>query len=59
LITPPFAMNLFGLAGVVPVPMSTLYKGVVPFLMADIVNVALLVSVPVIITFVPDMMIIK
>jgi C4-dicarboxylate transporter, DctM subunit len=59
LITPPFAMNLFGLAGVVPVPMVTLYRGVVPFIIADVFNVGLLVAVPAIVTFLPNIMVTK
>lgn len=59
LITPPFAMNLFGLAGVVPVPMVTLYRGVVPFIIADVLNVGLLVAVPAIATFLPNIMVTK
>jgi C4-dicarboxylate transporter, DctM subunit len=59
LITPPFAMNLFGLAGVVPVSMVTLYRGVVPFIIADVFNVGLLVAVPAIATFLPNIMVAK
>ena len=57
MITPPFGINLFGLAGVVDVPIGTLYKGVIPFFIADLCHVALLVAVPALSTFIPDMMI--
>ncbi len=56
LITPPFGINLFGLAGVVDVPIGTLYRGVIPFFIADIFHVALLVAVPSLSTFLPEMM---
>ncbi len=56
LISPPFGMNLFGLAGAVSAPMSSIFRGVIPFLMADCVNVALLIAVPSISTFLPEIM---
>lgn len=56
LITPPFGINLFGLAGIVDVPISTMYRGVMPFLIADFFHVALLISVPSIVTFLPNLM---
>lgn len=57
LVTPPFGMNLFGLAGVVDVPIGTLYRGVIPFVISDLCHVALLVTVPSLSTFLPEMMI--
>jgi C4-dicarboxylate transporter DctM subunit len=59
LVTPPFGMNLFGLAGVVDAPIGTLYKGVIPFVIADICHVTLLVAVPSLSTFLPEMMLSK
>jgi tripartite ATP-independent transporter DctM subunit len=56
LITPPFGINLFGLAGIVDVPISTMYRGVMPFLIADLFHVALLIAVPSIVTFLPNLM---
>ena len=56
LVTPPFGINLFGLAGVVDVPVGALYRGVMPFLVADFFHVALLIAVPSLSTFLPDMM---
>jgi len=56
LITPPFGINLFGLAGIVDVPISTIYRGVMPFLIADLFHVALLIAVPSIVTFLPKLM---
>ena len=57
LVTPPFGINLFGLAGVVDVPVGTLYRGIIPFVIADICHVALLIAVPSLSTFLPDIMI--
>lgn len=59
LVTPPFGMNLFGLAGVVDVPIGTLYRGVIPFVIADLCHVALLIAIPSLSTFLPEMMISK
>ena len=56
LITPPFGINLFGLAGTVDVPVGTMYRGIIPFFIADICHVALLVAVPALSTFLPSLM---
>jgi tripartite ATP-independent transporter DctM subunit len=56
LITPPFGINLFGLAGTVNAPISVMYRGVLPFLLADILHVTLLVAVPSLSTFLPEIM---
>ena len=56
LITPPFGINLFGLAGTVDVPIATMYRGVMPFLLADFLHVALLIAVPSLATFLPEIM---
>ncbi len=57
MVTPPFGINLFGLAGVVDVPVGTLYRGIIPFVIADLCHVALLIAVPALSTFLPDIMI--
>jgi C4-dicarboxylate transporter DctM subunit len=56
LCSPPFGMNLFGLVGVVKVPIGVLYRGVIPFLLADIFNIALLIAIPALSTFLPEVM---
>jgi tripartite ATP-independent transporter DctM subunit len=56
LITPPVGMNCFVIAGVTGVPLSTVFRGIVPFFVADIFHVALLVAVPGISLFLPSMM---
>lgn len=56
LITPPFGLNLFGLAGTVDEPISVMYRGVMPFLLADILHVGLLIAVPSLSTFLPEIM---
>jgi C4-dicarboxylate transporter DctM subunit len=56
LCSPPFGMNLFGLVGVVKVPIGVLYRGVIPFLLADVFNVAVLILFPALSTFLPEVM---
>jgi len=46
LITPPIGMNAFMLAGVSRLPLNTVFKGIVPFLCADILHIILLVVFP-------------
>ena len=56
-ITPPVGMNVYVIHGVAKdVPLGTIFKGIIPFLMADICHVALLVSVPQIVLFLPNLM---
>jgi len=56
MITPPFGINLFILTGVINEPLGVLYRGVIPFVIADICHVALLVAIPSLSTFLPNMM---
>ncbi|MCL1828010.1 MAG: TRAP transporter large permease [Oscillospiraceae bacterium] len=46
LITPPFGINLFAISKSTGVPIGTIYKGVVPFLIADALHVVFLIVVP-------------
>lgn len=55
-ITPPFGLNLFALAGTIDVPVGILYRGVIPFVIADIFHVALLIAVPLLSTYLPSLM---
>jgi len=48
LITPPVGMNVFVLRTVLPdVPLGTIFRGVVPFWIADIVRLAVIIALPV------------
>ena len=56
-ITPPLGMNVIIIKGVVKdVPLYTIYRGIIPFLIADICHVALLVAIPQIALFLPGLM---
>jgi TRAP-type C4-dicarboxylate transport system permease large subunit len=57
LITPPVGLNVFVITGVAKdVPMYTVFRGIVPFLIADICEVTLLVAVPQLSLFLPNLM---
>lgn len=57
LITPPVGLNVFILKGVVgDVSTGTIFKGVTPFWIADILRLALIVLLPIIVLFLPNQM---
>jgi len=57
LITPPVGLNVYTLAGVVKdVPMQTIFRGAVPFLIAMIAVVIIITFFPKICLFLPSMM---
>ena len=46
-VTPPFGMNLFVMKGLAPdVPLTKVFRGVLPFVAADAVKLALLIAFP-------------
>lgn len=57
-ITPPFGFALFYLRGVSPPGITTLdiYKGVIPFVIIQVIGLTLLWNFPVITTFLPDLL---
>ncbi|MFT6076648.1 MAG: tripartite ATP-independent transporter DctM subunit [Yoonia sp.] len=55
LITPPVGMNLFVLKAVNnDIPMTALWRGVLPFVAADIVRIALIVAFPMLVLWLPQ-----
>jgi tripartite ATP-independent transporter DctM subunit len=56
LITPPVGINVYIIKGISNEPMGTIFRGVLPFIMADILHIALLMAVPQISLFLPSMM---
>ena len=57
LITPPVGLNVFVLHSVRPdIPTTTIFRGVLPFVTADIVRVSLLVAFPAIALVLPRLM---
>ena len=56
-ITPPIGINVFVLKGVAKdLSLGTIFRGIVPFFIADLFHVALLIAVPEIATFLPGLM---
>jgi tripartite ATP-independent transporter DctM subunit len=56
-ITPPVGINVFIMQGIAKdVPMYDIFRGIFPFLIADILHVTLLIAVPQIALFLPSLM---
>jgi tripartite ATP-independent transporter DctM subunit len=57
LISPPVGMNLFVLNALLPqVPTQTVFRGVLPFVVADVIRLGILIAFPVISLWLPSMM---
>jgi C4-dicarboxylate transporter, DctM subunit len=57
LITPPVGMNVFVINSIVPdVSLITIFRGVAPFVLTDLVRLALLVAFPWLGPFLPPTM---
>ena len=57
LISPPVGMNLFVLRTLLPhVSTLTLYRGVAPFVVADVVRLAILIAFPILSTWLPTLL---
>jgi tripartite ATP-independent transporter DctM subunit len=56
-LTPPVGINLFTMKGMAPeIPMGTIYRGSIPFNIAAIIVIALVVAVPSLATWLPGLM---
>ncbi len=56
-ITPPVGLNIFVIRGVAKdVPIGTIYRGVIPFVITDLFHLAMLVAFPQISLFLPNLM---
>jgi TRAP-type C4-dicarboxylate transport system permease large subunit len=57
LVTPPVGLNCFVVTGVRPdLPVATVFRGVLPFVIADLLTVGLLIAFPDIVTWLPRQM---
>ncbi len=55
LITPPIGMNLFVVQGTVPnLALTTIIRGILPFILADVVRIGVIVAIPSLVLFVPN-----
>lgn len=56
-LTPPVGINLFTMKGMAPeIPMSTIYRGSIPFNIAAIVVIAIVIAFPPLATWLPGLM---
>ena len=56
LITPPVGMNVYVLSGVArDIPLTTIFRGTAPFVLADLIHVALLLALPVLVLWLPTL----
>jgi len=57
LITPPIGVNLFVIRSVVPdIPLTTVVRGVIPFIVADLLRILLIAAVPAISLWLPHLL---
>ena len=56
LITPPVGLNVYIIKGITGVPMGTIFRGLKPFLIADICEIIFLIAFPQITLFLPGLM---
>jgi tripartite ATP-independent transporter DctM subunit len=57
LLTPPVGLNCYVVAGVRPdIPLQQIFRGIWPFVIADLVSVAIFTAFPGIVTLLPDLM---
>lgn len=56
LITPPVGMNVYVLSGIAPdIPLGKIFKGTLPFVLADLLHVSLLLLFPAIVLWLPNL----
>jgi len=57
LVSPPIGMNLFVIKGVMQdTPLKTIWFGTIPFLITDVIRVALIIAFPAICLYLPSLM---
>lgn len=56
MITPPIGINVFVIAGMSGESIPTVFRGIMPFFIADIIHVTLLLFVPAVVLFLPNLM---
>lgn len=58
MITPPIGMNVFVISGIAKdIPIQTIFRGIIPFLGADLLLVVILLFLPAIVLFFPRLMV--
>jgi len=55
-VHPPVGMNVYVIHGLAPdIPLTSIFKGIVPFLLADFLHVAMLIAFPATVLFLPKL----
>jgi len=57
-LTPPFGFSLFYLKAVAPpeVRLQDIYSGIIPFVLLQVVTIIVLITIPELVTWLPDLM---
>lgn len=56
MITPPIGITVYVMSGIAPdVPLTTIFKGIIPFVIADLFHIALLLLFPALVLFLPNL----
>lgn len=57
LITPPFGLNVFVIKGTASdVPLGAIYRGVLPYILTDLIRLLLIIAIPTIVLWLPSQM---
>jgi C4-dicarboxylate transporter DctM subunit len=57
LITPPIGLNVFIMKSMLPdVPLQQIFKGIVPFFLADLMRLAIVILVPSVVLWLPNLL---
>jgi len=54
-VTPPVGLNLFAVSGVSKIPIATVFKGTLPFFLADLATLLIVIFVPATATWLPGL----
>lgn len=55
-ISPPIGMDAFIVSGISNVPVTTIYRGLVPYIISDIIVILLISLIPILVTWLPSAM---
>lgn len=56
MISPPVGMTLYVIKGIAPdIPIGTIFRGVIPFLLVEFIFIAIIIAFPQIVTFLPNL----
>jgi tripartite ATP-independent transporter DctM subunit len=56
MITPPMGLGIWVISGITNTPLDTISKGIIPFLIADILHVVTLLFIPSVVMFLPNIL---